>query len=65
MQLEKADGILAKLKHAGGELTDGDDEDEDLEQIDIEDQLDDEARRLRASGWANPTSDEAAFDTAA
>lgn len=65
MQLEKADGILAKLKQAGGELTEGDDEDKDLEQIDIEDQLDDEARRLKASGWANPTSDEAAFDTAA
>lgn len=64
MQLEKADGILAKLKQAGGELTDGDDE-EDVEQIDLEDALDDEARKLKASGWANPTSDEAAFDTAA
>jgi len=65
MQLKKADGILAKLKQAGGELTDGDDEDDDLEQVDVEDALDDEARKLKASGWANPTSNETSFDEAA
>lgn len=65
LQLEKADGVLAKLKQAGGELTDGHDEDEDLEPQDIEDALDDEARKLKASGWAKPTSEEASFDTAA
>lgn len=56
--------ILAARARAGGELTEGED-DEDPEREDIEDALDDEARRLKASGWANPTNDEASFETAA
>lgn len=66
MQLEKADGILAKLKQAAGELTEGDGEDdENLDPEDIEDALDEEARRLKASGWAKPSEEETSFDTAA
>lgn len=63
LQLEKADGILAKLKQAGGELTEGD-EDEELEPEDELEALDAEARKLKASGWTKPTADETDFATA-
>lgn len=63
MRLEKADGIFAKLKQAGGELTE-DDEDEDLEPEDELEALDAEARKLKASGWTKPTADETDFATA-
>lgn len=62
-QLAKADGIFAKIKQAGGELTE-DDEDEDLEPEDELEALDAEARKLKASGWTKPTADETDFATA-
>jgi len=63
-ELDKADGIFAKLKQADGELTEGDEEEEDLEPEDEREALDAEARKLKASGWTKPTADETDFATA-
>lgn len=67
LQLEKADGIFAKLAQAKGELTEdgGDDDSEDDEDAADPEVIKRKADALKDSGWTEPTGDEAKFEDAA
>lgn len=59
LRLGRADGIFAKLAQASGQLTEGEDEDE--EDLDPEEAIAEGAKALKKSGWADPTPEEASF----
>lgn len=64
--LGRAESILEARKPKSVEMEPEDCDDEDAEPEDIEDGLDDEARRLKRAGWADrPTAEEASFEEAA